>query len=218
MQAVFCRPGLACAHVARAGTAALLMLMLSNGGPAAAADAMAPPQAPVVQLAQAAQAALPPATAPMDDYQLSTSDRVRVIVYGQPEMTAEYAINGAGEVAFPLIGRVKANGLTTTQLEQAIATKLNEGFLKDASVSVEVTQYRPFYVVGEVRTPGSYPFVWGMSVINAVALAGGFTYRAKENDFYLLRADKDGRKTRMSVKQDTPVLPGDVITVRERWF
>jgi len=217
MQAEFRLPGLPLARVARVGMAALLLISMVAAGGAFATGATEAGKPQPVQTAQAAQAALPP-SGPLDDYQLSTGDRVRVIVYGQPEMTAEYSIDGANMVAFPLIGRVKAGGLTTRQLEEAIAAKLNAGILKDASVSVEVTAYRPFYVVGEVRTPGSYPFVWGMSVINAVALAGGFTYRAKESSFYVLRPGKDGSKTRLSATQETPVLPGDVITVRERFF
>jgi polysaccharide export outer membrane protein len=215
MQAVYCRPGLA--RVAPIAVSAILLLSLA--GSAAAEERAAPALTQRPQVAQAAQAAVPPtALPPMEDYQLSTGDRVRVIVYGQPEMTAEYSVDGAGMIAFPLVGRVRANGLTTTQLEQSLADKLNAGVLKDASVSIEVTNYRPFYVVGEVRTPGSYPFVWGMSVINAVALAGGFTYRAKESSFYVLRTDKSGAKTRIAATQETPVYPGDVITVRERWF
>jgi protein involved in polysaccharide export with SLBB domain len=215
MQAEFRCPGLA--RVAPTGMAVLLLALVASGF-AYADDRAAPNRADAVQLAQAAQAAVPPATGPADEYQLSTGDRVRVIVYGQPEMTAEYSVDGAGLIAFPLVGRVRANGLTTTQLEGALAEKLNAGVLKDASVSIEVTVFRPFYVVGEVRTPGSYPFVWGMSVINAVALAGGFTYRAKESSFYVLRGGRDGAKTKISATQETPVYPGDVITVRERFF
>jgi polysaccharide export outer membrane protein len=207
MQAVFCHPGLA--RVAPIAVSAILLLAMAGITTAAERP---------VQVAQAAQAAVPPQVQPAGEYQLSSGDRVRVIVYGQPEMTAEYSVDGAGMIAFPLVGRVPANGLTTTQLEQALADKLNAGILKDASVSVEVTNFRPFYVVGEVRTPGSYPFVWGMSVINAVALAGGFTYRAKESKFYVLRTDKAGGKSRIEASQETPVFPGDVITVRERWF
>jgi protein involved in polysaccharide export with SLBB domain len=155
---------------------------------------------------------------PLADYQLSTGDRVRVIVFNQPELTGEYQIDATNTLSLPLVGRVPAGGLKPVELERQLAAKFNEGYLKDASVSVEVVAFRPFYIVGEVKTPGSYPYVWGMSVLNAVALAGGFTYRAKESAFYLLRTAPDGRKTKLDAAQETAVLPGDVITVRERFF
>ena len=155
---------------------------------------------------------------PALDYQLSTGDRVRIIVFNQPELTGEYQIDATTMLSFPLIGRVRAGGLRPAELEKAIADRLDDGFLKDASVSVEVIAFRPFYIVGEVKTPGSYPYVWGMSVLNAVALAGGFTYRAREGSFYLLRTDAEGRKSKLDATQETSVLPGDVITVRERFF
>jgi len=155
---------------------------------------------------------------PLSDYQLSTGDRVRLIVFNQPELTGEYQIDATSMLSLPLIGRVPAGGLKPVELERQVAAKLNDGYLKDASVSVEVVAFRPFYIIGEVKTPGSYPYVWGMSVLNAVALAGGFTYRAKESSFYLLRTEPTGKKIRLDVAQETAVLPGDVITVRERFF
>ncbi|HEX6958803.1 MAG TPA: polysaccharide biosynthesis/export family protein [Ferrovibrio sp.] len=151
-------------------------------------------------------------------YRLGSGDRVRITVYGQPELTGEYSVDGSGSLAFPLIGQVQAGGLTAASLEQLLVSKLKPDYLKDPSVSVEVLTYRPFYIVGEVRTPGSYAYVSGMTVINAVALAGGFTYRAKENSFYVTRTGENGEKTKLSASPDTPVLPGDVITVRERYF
>ena len=151
-------------------------------------------------------------------YHLGSGDRVRITVYGQPEMTGEYAIDGGGTLSFPLIGQVHAGGLSAGGLEQVLVDRLQPGYLKNPSVSVEVLTYRPFYIVGEVRTPGSYPYVSGMTVLNAVALAGGFTYRAREDDFYVMRAATGGQKKKLEAEVDTPVLPGDVITVRERYF
>ena len=157
-------------------------------------------------------------TAGKDGYRLGSGDRVRITVYGQPEMSGEYAIDGSGMLSFPLIGQVHAGGLNAGGLEKALVSRLQPDYLKDPSVSVEVLTYRPFYIVGEVRTPGSYPYVSGMTVLNAVALAGGFTYRAREDDFYVMRSVADGRKKRLDAAPDTTVLPGDVITVRERYF
>lgn len=157
-------------------------------------------------------------TGPADSYRLGSGDRVRVTVFGQPELTGEYAIDGGGQMSFPLIGQTKAGGLTAAELERDLVSKLSPGYLKDPSISVEVLTYRPFYIVGEVRTPGSYPFVNGMTVLNAVALAGGFTYRARENSFYLTRTDESGAKSKLSASPETAILPGDIITVRERYF
>ncbi len=158
------------------------------------------------------------APAQQPGYRLGPGDRLRVIVFGQKDMTGEYAIDGSGLLSFPLIGQLKAAGLTAEGLEQEIANKLKPDYLRNPNVSVVVLTYRPFYIVGEVKTPGSYAYVTGMSVINAVALAGGFTYRAKESSFYLDRTGKDGKKSRIDAGPDTQVQPGDVITVRERYF
>jgi protein involved in polysaccharide export with SLBB domain len=162
----------------------------------------------------------PPSTAsapPAQGYKLGNGDQVHIIVFNQQSLTGDYTIDGAGQLAFPLIGAVKAGGLTGPQLEKEITQKLSPDYLKDPNVTVEVLKYRPFYIVGEVKNPGSYPYVDGMSVINAVALAGGFTYRAKEEDFYI-RRNEDPGKRREEAHQGTPVYPGDVIIVRERYF
>jgi polysaccharide export outer membrane protein len=143
---------------------------------------------------------------------------MRIIVYGQEKLTGEYVLDGAGVLAFPLIGQVQANGMTPAQLEQAIVSRLNPDYLRNPSVSVEVMTRRPFYIIGEVKNPGSYPYVSGMMVINAIALAGGFTYRARESSFYIKRNGSTGEAGRVTATQETPVQPGDVIMVRERYF
>jgi polysaccharide export outer membrane protein len=143
---------------------------------------------------------------------------VRITVFGQSDLSGEYAVDGTGVLAFPLIGQIRAGGRTASELEQQIVGKLKPDYLTDPRVAVEVLTYRPFYIVGEVKTPGSYPYVSGMTVLNAVALAGGFTYRAREESFYVTRTEKDGSKARVSAAPDTQVFPGDVITVRERYF
>lgn len=152
------------------------------------------------------------------DYKLGAGDRMRIIVYGQEKLTGEYVLDGSGVLAFPLIGQVQANGMTSAQLERAIVSRLHPDFLRNPSVSVEVMTRRPFYIIGEVKNPGSYPYVSGMLVINAIALAGGFTYRARESSFYIKRNNESGQQARVSATQETPVQPGDVIMVRERYF
>ncbi|MEA1674840.1 polysaccharide biosynthesis/export family protein [Nitrospirillum sp. BR 11163] len=152
------------------------------------------------------------------DYQLGPGDRVRITVFGQQDLSGEYAVDGTGTLSFPLVGQVHAGSLTAGQLGKALEGSLSPNYIKNPHVSVEVLSYRPFYILGEVKTPGSYAYVSGMTVLNAVALAGGFTYRARDDDFRLQRTAKDGSKTQVDAEPTTPVQPGDVITVRERYF
>jgi len=148
-------------------------------------------------------------------YRLDSGDKVRVTVFGQPDLSGEFEIDGGGGLSLPLIKRVRAKGLTISGLEQAITNKLKPDYLKNPQVSVEVLNYRPFYILGQVQKPGSYPYVSGMTVVTAVAIAGGFTFRAKKDSFFITRA-KGEEKT--EVKGSAPVLPGDVIEVRQRLF
>ncbi|MGE0096453.1 MAG: polysaccharide biosynthesis/export family protein [Alphaproteobacteria bacterium] len=154
------------------------------------------------------------ATSP--EYHLGSGDRVRVTVLDQPNLTGEYRVDGAGRLAFPLIGSIDARGLSPSELEEKITSRLKPEYLANPSVSVEVVNARPFYVLGEVKNPGSYPYVEGITVLNAVAIAGGFTYRAREEDFYITRSASPSQKQAASAA--TRVTPGDVITVRERYF
>jgi polysaccharide export outer membrane protein len=195
----------ACAALALFSTVAFAQSTPGTRGPESSASAAGP-----------AANQLSPTQSP--DYRLGSGDRVHITVFGQKDMTGDYLVDGTGMLAFPLVGQIRAGGLTAAGLEQAVASKLKPDYLTNPSVSVVVLTYRPFYIVGEVKLPGSYPYVSGMSVINAIALAGGFTYRAKESSFYLTRTDKDGKKARLDATPDTAVEPGDVITVRERYF
>ncbi len=152
------------------------------------------------------------------DYKLGPNDRVRIIVFGQPTLTGEYSLDGNGVLAFPLIGNIPAQGVTTAQLQKTIAAKLHPDYLVNPSVSAEVVTRRPFYVVGEVTKPGNYPYVTDMTAINAVAMAGGFTYRARKNDFYIKRLDQNARMVRIPATGGTVLQPGDTLEVRERMF
>jgi len=152
------------------------------------------------------------------EYRLGANDRLRITVFGQPTLTGEYTLDGNGTLAFPLIGAVRANGMTTNELQRAIATKLEPDYLVNPSISAEVLSRRPFYVIGEVQKPGNYPYVTDMTALNAVAIAGGFTYRAKTTQFYLKRLDQDGKMVRVVARPDTLVRPGDTLEVRERYF
>jgi protein involved in polysaccharide export with SLBB domain len=151
------------------------------------------------------------------DYRLGPNDRTRIIVFGQPTLTGEFMLDGNGVLAYPLIGNIDARGMTPSELQAMIAQRLDKDWVHNPSVSVEVSTRRPFYVVGEVQKPGSYPYVTDMSVLNAVATAGGQTYRANMAGFYIKRK-VDGRVVRVQATQESMLQPGDTVVVRERFF
>ena len=153
-----------------------------------------------------------------DSNKLGPNDRLRITVFGQPTLTGEYTLDGNGVLAFPLIGNVPANGSTTSELQQKIAAKLQPEYLVNPNVSAEIVNRRPFYVVGEVQKPGNYPYVSDITAVNAIAMAGGFTRRARKNDFYIRRLDKDGKMVRIEANAGTVLQAGDTLEVRERLF
>jgi protein involved in polysaccharide export with SLBB domain len=178
---------------------------------------------PIVQAADGATSQLTSTNAPGGagagpGYKLGPNDRVRIIVFGQPTLTGEYSLDGNGVLAFPLIGNIPAQGVTTAELQKLIAAKLEPDYLINPSVSAEVVTRRPFYVIGEVHKPGNYPYVTDMTALNAVAMAGGFTYRARKNDFYIKRLDQSGKMVRIPATGGTVLQPGDTLEVRERMF
>ena len=150
-------------------------------------------------------------------YRLGSGDRLRVIVFGQDNLSNSYSVDGAGDISMPLIGRLRAQGLATAELERTIEARLRQGFLREPSVSAEVEAYRPFFVLGEVALAGQYPFIMGMTVQKAIAVAGGFTPRAVESSVEITRLI-DGRPATFPAPLSFPVRPGDAITVQERFF
>jgi polysaccharide export outer membrane protein len=171
----------------------------------------------VMLLAGCASQALPPAMdmdAATTDYKLGAGDKVNMKVFGDDTLSGAYQVDGKGMFSVPLLGSIEAAGLTKNELEDQLRTKLKR-YLNDPRVAVEIESYRPFYIIGEVQKPGSYNYVSGMTVINAVAIAGGFTYRAKEDAFAIRRSTD---RSTVEGRQMTQVQPGDVIVVRERFF
>ncbi len=153
------------------------------------------------------------------EYQLDAGDRVRVIVFNEPDLSGEFEVDGTGVVSLPLIGKVSACGLTARDFEDAIATALLDGYLKDPRVSIEVLNFRPFYIIGEVENGGEYDYVPDMTVLNAVALAGGYTYRADDRRVYITQAGANSEvEVRLDEGAGIQVLPGDIIRVPERFF
>ncbi|WP_336814519.1 polysaccharide biosynthesis/export family protein [Bosea sp. MMO-172] len=154
---------------------------------------------------------------PAGPYRLASGDRLRVIVFGQDNLSNIYAVDGAGRIAMPLIGSIEAQGRTTQQLAQAIEAKLRGGYLREPKVSVEIDTYRPFFVLGEVTNSGQFPFVNGMTVQTAVAIAGGFTPRGQRSSAEVTR-QIEGQTVTVTVPITYPVQPGDTIVIKERWF
>lgn len=165
-----------------------------------------------------ATTAPPNTTAPMkvSDYVLGVGDKVRITTFGEDDLSGEFEISSTGSISMPLIGEIHAAGTTVSQLQAKIATSLSAGYMKNPHVGVEVLNYRPFFIVGEVMKPGSYNYVNGMSVINAVALAGGYTYRADKGDIKVKHGGPQA--TEEPATEGTTVLPGDVVNVPERFF
>lgn len=152
-----------------------------------------------------------------DHYVLAPNDKVRVKVYGEPDISDEYEVNSSGIVSIPLAGHLRAAGLTTRQLEHAITSALSKGFVRNPKVNVEISNYRPYYILGEVKKSGEYPYKSGLTVMDAVASAGGYTYRANENKVYV-RPSGGGSEQIYSLESSVPIHPGDNIRVPERYF
>jgi polysaccharide export outer membrane protein len=169
------------------------------------------------RFAASAQEQAPSSAPNAGNYVLGPNDRVRLKVYGEPDIAGEYEIDSTGQISVPLAGHVNAAGLTTKQLERAIASALAKGIVRDPRVNVEVALYRPYYILGEVKKGGEYPYRLGLTVLDAVASAGGFTYRANEKKVYLRRS---GGSAEEMYSLDAPILvyPGDNIRIPERYF
>ena len=150
-------------------------------------------------------------------YRLDAGDKLRVVIYGQEGLTNTYAIGASGSITMPLIGSVPARGRTPSELASEIGGRLRRGYIRDPSVAVEIDAYRPFFILGEVAAPGQYPYVPNMTVESAVAIAGGFSPRAKRDHVTLTHADVSG-PSRYVVPLGTPLGPGDTLFVSERWF
>jgi polysaccharide biosynthesis/export protein len=187
-------------RVLRANYALGLLLILGLGGVAACAPVVLPPA--------------PTASAP---WPLAPGDRLRIIVFEQNQLGGEFVVDQDGAVSLPLIGRVQVAGLITGQAEKLVADRLVGGGLKNPKVNIDVLHYRPVYVYGEVTRPGAYEFAGNPTVIDAVTLAGGFTYRAQTDGLSIMRYG-DPERRRWAVGETTPIGPGDTVFVPERWF
>jgi polysaccharide export outer membrane protein len=150
-------------------------------------------------------------------YTLDSGDRLRVVVFGQTGLTSTYAVDASGHISMPLIGSVEARGKTPQELAQQITASLRRGYMRDPHVTAEVVTYRPFFILGEVTTPGQYPYVAHMTVETAVAIAGGYGPRASKGEVTVSRVIH-GQTVKFGAPVTYPVQPGDTIRIKERWF
>jgi protein involved in polysaccharide export with SLBB domain len=152
-----------------------------------------------------------------DNYRLGSGDKVKVTVYGEDDLSGEFSVDGSGQVQLPLIGQVKAAGLTVREFVAEVQGALAAKYLRDPKVSAQIENYRPFYIIGEVNKPGAYPYETGLNALGAVALAGGYTYRADDNDVHIRRYGNPKEET-FPANGSTRIYPGDIVRVGERIF
>ena len=153
----------------------------------------------------------------LEVYKLGPGDRVRVIVYGEKDLSGEYEVDGTGSLTLPLVGEVNVGQKSVREAEQTVITAYLGDYLINPRVNVEILNYRPVFILGEVKTPGNYPYISGMTVLQAVTVAGGYTYRAKKSNMTLRRmVGKEEQE--IDVTETTRIFPGDILTVQERLF
>lgn len=173
--------------------------------------------APVVTSAVDPYLPAQPAGLPVEPYRLDSGDRLRVQVFGQDGLTNSYIVDAAGNISLSLVGPIAARGFTTAELARAITARLQNGYIREPHVSVEVEAYRPFFILGEVNAPGQYPYVANMTAESAVAIAGGYAPRADKKKITVTR-NINGQMLRQNVPLNYPIRPGDTVTVSERWL
>ncbi len=150
-------------------------------------------------------------------YKLGPGDKMRVIVFGEPDLSGEFFVDDSGVVDLPLIGDVAAGGQTVSEFEEQVVAKFSNGYLRDPKVAIEVLNYRPFFIIGEVKSGGEYPYKSGLTVQDAVAIAGGYSYRANQNTAFIRRAGTD-QETKVVLSQRVAIFPGDNVRIPERFF
>jgi protein involved in polysaccharide export with SLBB domain len=150
-------------------------------------------------------------------YRLGAGDRIKIRVFNQEDLTGEYSLDGKARFSMPLIGTVEAGNLTASELESVLIRKFKPDYLVNPRVYVQVLNYRPYYLIGEVNNTGAFPYVAGMTYLKAIAIAGGFSYRAKRGVVYVIRGT-DIEQEEVKLDVDEKVRPGDIIRVAERIF
>ncbi len=158
-----------------------------------------------------------PATVGMNSYRLGSGDEIKVTVYGEPDLSSNFTVDGDGRITMSLIGQVEVGKMTLGEASEKLQSKLKDGWLRDPKVAMELVKGRPYYILGEVNKPGEYPFSSGLTVMNAIASAGDFTYRADKGRILIKSVDSPIERE-VDLTPSTQVRPGDTIRVRERLF
>jgi len=153
----------------------------------------------------------------VNEYRLGSGDTIKVTVFGQQDLSIETLLNDSGKVDYPFLGQLQATGLTLTEFQQQIHQGLKGDYLVNPNVSVSIVEYRPFFIDGEVKSPGGYPFQPGLTVSKAAALAGGYTERASLTKIFIIRSNDPEQKL-VNVKANASVNPGDIVTVKQSYF
>lgn len=156
--------------------------------------------------------------AQQSSYRLAPGDELSIKVFDNDDISGEYQVDGSGTISFPLLGKVQASGLSVEQLTADLTAALDKDYLVNPKVSVEVLNFRPIFVIGQVNAPGSYPYSAGMTVRHAVALAGGYTRRASTSSMTVIRQDASGATIQVEVYEDTQILPGDTVEIDRRFL
>lgn len=153
----------------------------------------------------------------MSQYQFGSGDRINISVFGQDDLSMEIRLPDVGTINYPFLGELKLVGMTAAEVESLIYEGLLGDYLVNPSVSVSIVEYRPFFIDGEVKRPGGYPYQPGLSVNKAAALAGGYTERANKDKITIVR-ETDGQQFEFSVSVTDMIQPGDIVTVNQRFF
>ncbi|WP_226876677.1 polysaccharide biosynthesis/export family protein [Microbulbifer hainanensis] len=153
----------------------------------------------------------------MNKYQLDSGDTISIRVFGEKDLTMEMHLGDSGVINYPFIGEIRVAGLSPSQLERKIVAGLKGDYLINPNVEVTVVEYRPFFISGEVNTPGSYNFLPGLTINKAVAMASGFTPRASQRKISVERGQGDSKRS-FKANLDTRLYPGDIVTVEQGFF
>ena len=153
----------------------------------------------------------------VQEYRLGPGDQLRISVFGEPTLTGAFLVSPSGSISYPLVGEVPAAGKTVAEFAGALADVLRNGYVRQPDITVEVASYRPFFILGEVGAPGTYPYAAGLTVLNAVATAGGFTYRADTRRVFIKHPEEAGERE-YRLTSTTPIMPGDTVRIPERRF
>ena len=151
-------------------------------------------------------------------YRLKPGDKLKIAVFNEPDLTGEFQVEDGGKIAFPLVGEVQAAGLSVNDFQSNLARQLQQGFVRNPRVTIDLINLRPINVIGEVRNAGQYAYRPGLTIQDTIAMAGGYTYRANTNTVYLRRSDQSSDVTVPVGRSKLTVLPGDNIRVPERYF